>query len=270
MKFQPILFFTMLLLFSCSENSTKIEKKFSELVWSDEFNYNGLPDSTKWNYSIGNGCPELCGWGNDELQYYTKELKNVRVENGVLIIETHKEKIDSFDFTSGKLVTEGIADWKYGKFEIRAKLLTGKGIWSAIWMLPTERNIYGRWPKCGEIDIMENVGYNPDTIYATSHTEKYNGMMGTQRSKGFAVPDCDEEFHTYTLEWEAEEYRVFVDEELIFTLKNDGNGYSEWPYDQRFHLILNIAYGGHWGGALGVDPDKLPQKMEVDWVRVYQ
>lgn len=275
MRFQNILFLSFLFLLACAEKPKEkpeeMQEKFSKLVWSDEFDYNGFPDSTKWKYSVGNGCPNLCGWGNNELQYYTDhKKKNARVENGILTIEVHEEPIDSFDFSSAKLVTEGIADWKYGRFEINAKLPVGKGIWSAIWMLPTDRSIYGNWPKCGEIDIMENVGFDPDTIVASAHTETYNHGINTEKNDKIYIPDNDEKFHTYALEWEPEEYRVYVDSTLFFTFENEGTSYAEWPYDQKFYLILNIAYGGNWGGREGLDRSQLPQKMEIDYVRVYQ
>lgn len=275
MHFQNILFLSFLFLLACAEKpkekSEEINEKFSKLVWSDEFDYEGFPDPAKWKYSVGNGCPNLCGWGNNELQYYTDhKQKNARVKNGVLTIEVHEEPIDSFNFSSAKLVTEGIADWKYGRFEINAKLPVGKGIWSAIWMLPTDRSIYGNWPKCGEIDIMENVGFDPDTIVASAHTQTYNHGINTEKNDKIYIPDNDEKFHTYTLEWEPEEYRVYVDSTLFFTFENEGTGYAEWPYDQKFYLILNIAYGGNWGGREGLDTSQLPQKMEIDYVRVYQ
>ncbi len=268
MKF-PLSFLLALFIASCSE--TADQPKFSKLVWSDEFDKDGLPDPSKWNYSVGNGCPNLCGWGNNELQYYTeKEPKNARVENGNLIIEVHKEEIDSFDYTSAKLVTQGIEDWKYGRFEIRAKLPIGKGIWSAIWMLPTNRRAYGQWPNCGEIDIMENVGYNQDTIHATAHTGAYNHMIHTQKSATHFLPESDEKFHTYILEWEEDEWRAYIDDTHFYTFENEQKSSMEWPFDQPFYLILNVAYGGNWGGAMGLEPELLPQKMEVDYVRVYQ
>jgi len=243
---------------------------FGKLVWSDEFDYTGLPDTTKWAYNVGNGCPDLCGWGNNELQYYTKDsLKNARVEDGKLIIEVHKEQIGNNKFSSAKLVTKGKQDWKYGRFEIRAKVPVNKGAWSAIWMLPTD-SPYGGWPDGGEIDIMEHVGYDPDTVEASGHTKSYYFTIGTQKHKRLAVPDCDERFHTYALEWEEDEFRIFMDNHLYFTFANEGTGYKEWPFDQQFYLILNLAYGGNWGGAHGLDLDGLPQRLEIEYVRVYQ
>ena len=263
----------MLTIYGCSKNNGQrgLPGEEWELIWADEFEYEGLPDPEKWDYDVGDGCPALCGWGNNELQYYTRDsLHNARVGNGLLTIEVHREKVSGLDYTSAKLITRGRQDWKYGRFEIRAKLPTGKGIWSAIWMLPSDTSKYGRWPRSGEIDIMENVGYDPDTVVASAHTGSYYFTIGTQKNARIAVPDCNEEFHEYVLEWEEAEYRIYVDETCYFTFKNEGTGYMEWPYDQNFYLILNIAYGGNWGAAQGLEPQLLPQKMEIDYVRVYQ
>ena len=266
----PTLF--IFILASCQNNkNTDSNKPELKLVWSDEFDYTGLPDSTKWAYSVGDGCPELCGWGNNELQYYThKNLNNTRVDNGILTIEVHKEDYNNKEYTSGKLVTKGKQDWQYGRFEIRAKLPAGKGTWSAIWMMPTDRTIYGSWPKCGEIDIMENVGYDPKIVEASAHTGSYYHTVNTQKHERLAVPDNSEVFHTYALEWEEKEYRVYVDDKKYFTFRNEGTGFMEWPFDQKFYLILNVAYGGNWGGKMGLDTESLPQKMEIDYVRVYE
>lgn len=269
-----IAWFFLIVSFSCQKETSKEISKYGselQLVWSDEFEYTGFPDSTKWAYDVGDGCPELCGWGNNELQYYTyKKLENARVENGILTIEVHKEKIDNCEYSSAKLVTRGKQDWRYGRFEIRAKLPTTRGIWSAIWMMPTDNSIYGAWPKCGEIDIMENVGFDADTVEASAHTGSYYFTVGTQKHNRIAVPDSDINFHVYALEWTETEYKVFVDETLYFTFRNEGTGFMEWPFDQKFYLILNIAYGGNWGATQGLDIDGLPQKMEIDYVRVYQ
>jgi beta-glucanase (GH16 family) len=261
------------LVFSCSQktsNRTDETQDDWHLVWSDEFEYEGLPDSAKWSYDVGDGCPGLCGWGNNELQYYTQDsMKNARVEDGKLIIEVHQEDIGTRNYSSVRLITRGQAEWKYGRFEIRARLPASRGVWSAIWMMPSDISHYGGWPKCGEIDIMENVGFDPDTVEASAHTGSYYFTVGTQKHERVAVTNNDEVFHNYILEWEEDEYRVYVDNRRYFTFVNEGTGYMEWPFDQSFYLILNIAYGGNWGGAKGLEPDKLPQRMEVEYVRVY-
>ncbi len=251
-----------------SENKTdSINKSEYKLIWSDEFNYEGLVDSSKWSYDIeGN----KDGWGNNELQNYTKTRKeNAFVDGQNLHIVALKEKWDKKDYTSARLITKGKGDWLCGKVEVRAKLPGGKGIWPAIWMLPTDWE-YGGWPKSGEIDIMEHVGYMPDSVFASAHTETYNHMIGTQKTKGIYLPDCEKEFHNYILEWDEKEYRVFVDTTQYFAFKNEGTGPKEWPFDKRFHLLLNVAVGGNWGAAQGFDKNIFPCEMLVDYVRIYE
>jgi len=238
-----------------------------ELVWSDEFNYSGLPDSKKWSYDTEGNAN---GWGNNEAQYYTSgQLKNSEVNDGFLYINAIKENFEGKKYTSARLITKSKGDWLYGKVEVRAKLPEGRGMWPAIWMLPTDWT-YGGWPASGEIDIMENVGYDPYVIVASAHTQSYNHVQGTQKNATLTISDCYTQFHNYILEWDANEYRVYVDEKLYFTFKNEGTGYKVWPFDKRFHLLLNVAVGGNWGGQKGIDDTIFPRSMAVDYVRVYQ
>lgn len=235
------------------------------MVWNDEFNYTGLPASDKWGYDVGGG-----GWGNNELQYYTNaRSENARVENGNLIIEARKEQYEGMEYTSARLVTRQKGDWLYGRVEAYAKLPSGRGTWPAIWMLPTNW-VYGNWPKSGEIDIMEYVGYDPGVVHGSIHTEAYNHVLGTQKTATYSVPDAETAFHLYALEWTPEKIDIYVDNNKYFTFANEHKDYKTWPFDQVFHLILNIAVGGNWGGVQGVDPNIWPQKMYVDYVRVYQ
>lgn len=238
-----------------------------QLVWADEFDYTGLPDSSKWSYdTVGNAY----GWGNNELQYYTRgRIENARVENGLLMLTALREEMAGRNYTSARLITKGKGDWLYGRVEVRALLPTGRGIWPAIWMLPTDWE-YGGWPDSGEIDIMENVGFDPDTIVASAHTKTYNHVAGTQKNAKIFIPDCSDTFHVYALEWEPQQYRVYVDDKHYFTFKNEGTGPGEWPFDKRFHLLLNVAVGGNWGGQQGINDTIFPQSMQVDYVRVYQ
>ena len=246
------------------------QSNFKKLLWADEFSYKGLPDSTRWSYDLGRGCPQNCGWGNQEAQFYTWNRKeNARVENGFLIIEARKENWQDALYTSTRLVSKNKGDWKYGRIEVRAQLPKGTGIWPAIWMLPTD-NVYGIWPKSGEIDIMENVGYYPDSVFGTVHTEAYNGMRGTQKVKGISVPDLSTAFHIYAIEWNEKSISFYVDQQRINYFENDHKGFATWPYDQRFHLVLNVAVGGTWGGKYGIDEAIFPQRMLIDYVRVYQ
>lgn len=243
-----------------------------QLVWSDEFNYSGLPDPAKWSYDVGDACdkPAGCGWGNNELQHYTEnKLGNARVENGHLIIEAHKEKTGNSTYSSARLVSRKKGDWTYGRIEIRAKLPSGVGTWPAIWMLPSA-NKYGGWPQSGEIDIMEHVGFARDTVYGTVHTKAYNHMYGTHKGGNIILKDAEQEFHVYGINWKENTMDFFVDDQVYFSFKNDNKTFAEWPFDQEFHLIMNIAVGGNWGGKMGVDENIWPQQMQVDYVRVYQ
>jgi len=153
--------------------------------------------------------------------------------------------------------------------EVRAKLPAGLGTWPAIWMLPTE-NKYGGWPNSGEIDVMEHVGYAKDSIYGTIHTDAYNHIKGTHKIGEIYVPDAESAFHTYAINWTPEKMEWYIDNVMYHSVKNEGLTSAEWPFDQQFHLILNLAVGGNWGGKHGVAEDIWPQKMLVDYVRVYE
>lgn len=244
-----------------------VDLKFQKLVWSDEFNYSGFPDPAKWNYDTAGN---QYGWGNNEAQWYTgSSPENAWVDNGILKISARLDSMNGKRYTSARLTTKNKGDWKYGRVEVLAKIPGGRGMWPAIWMLPTE-NAYGKWPNSGEIDIMENVGYDPYVIVASAHTHTYNHMIGTQKNNSITIADCYNTFHLYALEWEPEQYRVYVDNKLYFTFVNEHTGPDEWPFDRKFHLILNVAVGGNWGGMKGIDDSVFPAAMEVDYVRVYQ
>jgi beta-glucanase (GH16 family) len=233
-----------------------------KLVWSDEFSYSGLPDSSKWSYDVGGN-----GWGNRELETYTgADTNNAIVRNGYLFITARKEKNG---YTSARLVTKGKGDWLYGRIEVRAELPAGRGLWPAIWMLPTDWK-YGGWPASGEIDIMENVGFKPDSIFGSVHTKSFNHVIHTQKTKGLFLSDPYTGFHVYSIEWNAKSVRFFVDGSPYLSFENTGRGFAEWPFDQRFHLLLNVAIGGGWGGQKGVDDSIFPRAMIVDYVRIYQ
>ncbi|KAA3616744.1 MAG: glycoside hydrolase family 16 protein [Calditrichaeota bacterium] len=253
---------------ACSSKSpnAKEEKKTGwQLVWADEFDNTGKPDPTKWGYDVGGH-----GWGNNELQYYT-EGANAQVGNGVLTIEARHENHEGSSYTSTRLVSKGKGDWTYGRFEIRAKLPWGRGTWPAIWMLPTEWTLgNGSWPDNGEIDIMEHVGYYPGKIHASIHTNAYNHAQNTQKSGSLSVLTAMSDFNTYTLEWSADSIKAFVNEHHYFSTPNENLGWEKWPFYKDFHLILNLAIGGTWGGAQGVDDAIFPQQLVVDFVRVYE
>lgn len=232
-----------------------------QLIWAEEFNYTGAPDPKYWGYDQG-----AHGWGNNELQNYTNSLDNARVENGKLIIRAVKQ---GSSWTSARLVTRQKKDFLYGRVEVRAKIPTGRGTWPAIWMLPTQW-AYGNWPDSGEIDIMEHVGYDPGVIHGTVHTKAYNHMIGTQVGQSIQIPTFASQFHVYAIEWTESKIDFFVDNQKYFTFQNDQAGnFATWPFNKAFHLILNIAIGGNWGGAQGIDPNLTEAIMEVDYVRVY-
>lgn len=229
--------------------------KFKNLVWAEEFSYNGLPDPVKWQYDTGY-------LRNHELQYYTKKrLENAEVRDGHLIIIARNDSLKSgnniYPVTSAGISTQGKADWTYGRFEVRAKIPSSLGTWPAIWMLGSNISKVG-WPACGEIDMMEHVGYMPDTLHFNVHTGKYNHVKKT--NKGVQEP----------LEWFKDHMDWYVDERKVFTFKNEGTGNAAWPFDKPEFIILNLAFGGDWGGQRGVNLHSLPQHFMIDYVRVYQ
>jgi len=255
------------------------------LVWSDEFEKPGLPDPNRWGYEKG-------FVRNGELQYYTEgRSENARVEGGLLVIEARREtwvnpagrggggersgpgsrrrEPASAEFTSASLTTRGKASWTYGRIEVRAKVPRARGTWPAIWTLGTNFTSVG-WPACGEIDIMEFVGYEPGVVHANVHTKAYNHAIGTGRGSPTPLPDASERFHVYAVEWTARELNFFVDDRKFFTCSNEGTGVDAWPFDRDQYLILNLAIGGTWGGRKGVDGEAFPQRFEIDYVRVYR
>jgi beta-glucanase (GH16 family) len=257
--FFPACYFLAVICFNTSKEKITSWK----LVWSDEFNYTGLPDPLKWNYDVGGH-----GWGNNELQFYTDNRpENVRVENGHLVIEARKEAWQGMNYTSTRLVTKGKAEWQYGKIEVRAKLPKGRGTWPAIWMLGATTPL--KWPDDGEIDIMEHVGFDQGKIHASIHCKKYHHSIGTQKTANILIRDCAENFHVYAAEWNKDSVKVSVDGTVYFRFANEHGGYETWPFDIKMYLLLNIAVGGNWGGQQGVDDTIWPQRMEVDYVRMY-
>lgn len=233
-----------------------------KLVWADEFDVDGAPNPKNWTYELMRK-----GQVNNEEQEYVNSLDNAWVEDGVLHIKAIKE---GERITSARMITRGKQSWLYGKVEASIKLPKGKGVWPAFWMMP-EKSTYGGWPNSGEIDILEFVGYMPGVVHGTVHTGKYNHMIGTQKGTKTDLASCSDEFHTYSLEWSPERIDIAVDGNVYFSFENDGAGDTgTWPFNHPFYIIMNVAFGGGWGGAEGVDYSVLPCTMEVDWVRVYQ
>jgi beta-glucanase (GH16 family) len=236
------------------------------LVWSDEFSTNGLPDTSKWVYDTG---MNKQGWHNRELQYYSgPRAENAEVRDGKLVITARKEQRPAAadwggqGYTSSRMLTRGKAEWTYGYFEVRAKLPCGKGTWPAIWML----NSGGVWPAGGELDIAELVGREPTKVFSTVHTTSGSGANGSGAPT--EVLDACTAFHTYQMHWTPQQARFGIDGKTHFIHKNAGTGKAQWPFDTPQFLILNIAVGGDFGGA--VDDSIFPVRMEVDYVRVYQ
>lgn len=254
-----------------------------QLVWQDEFEYQGAPDPEKWSFDI---------WParkvNDEDQAYTQRDKNVRVENGHLIIQAHKEEYGNADYTSGRIHTLGNKDFLYGKVEVRARIPAGQGTWAAIWMLPTDPFKYSTtcspnedwqgsttcdaWPNSGEIDIMEYVGYNPTTIHGTVHNKAYYWMNWEQRKASIEVDErVNQDFQVYSMEWGPDYVSIAMNGTPYFYYANQNEGWRAWPFDHPYHLILNLAIGGAWGRAGGpIDESIFPVQMDVDYVRIYQ
>jgi beta-glucanase (GH16 family) len=228
-------------------------------VWQDEFNGQGLPDAGRWDYEVG-----LVR--NNERQYYTRSRQeNARVEDGVLVIEARRESYQGAEYTSASLTSR--ASWTYGRIEVRAKLPKGRGTWPAIWMLGTNRSTVG-WPTCGEIDIMEHVGFDPGRIHANIHTQAYNHVQHTNKGNSLVVAGPDEEFHVYSAEWTPERIAFFVDGQRYFTFAKEQGGDAVWPFDKPQYLILNLAIGGSWGGQQGIDDAAFPARYLIDYVRV--
>lgn len=244
-----------------------IPKGYTKLVFQDEFNKAGMPDTTKWVYEKGY-------IRNGEMQYYTaRRRENCYTADGLLHIVALNDsaRIDGEirPVTSASIQTRGKHFWKYCYVEVRAKLPKCLGSWPAIWMMP-EKSVYGSWPRSGEIDIMEHVGYDPDKVHFSVHSLKYNHMINTQFTSHTVMPGTDKEFHVYGLEWKEDSITWFIDGKPYYTVTNEKTGWEAWPFDQDFYLKLNQAFGGGWGGSQGVNLKELPQDYQIDYVRIYQ
>ena len=246
------------------KNSIDVNIPKWKLVWEDNFDKDGLPDSETWGYEVGY-------IRNKEAQYYTENrAENAHVENGRLIIEARKDNWEGKEITSASLNTYGKKSMLYGRIEVRAKLPTGVGTWPAIWMLGNGHREGIKWPDCGEIDIMENVGFNPDVIHANAHTKAYNHSTGTGKGDKIVIEKPYDEFHTYTVEWFEDKMIFYVDDVRYFIYQNENTGNDVWPFNKPHFLILNLAIGGSWGGQQGIDDAIFPQKYYIDYVKVYE
>jgi beta-glucanase (GH16 family) len=238
----------------------------SNLIWEDDFLVDGKPDPSKWSYDLGGH-----GWGNQELQNYTNSENNAYVKNGLLGITAIKENSGTNQYSSARLVSKNKGDFLYGRIEVRAKLPVGVGTWPAIWMLATEQ-VYGNqyWPDNGEIDIMEHVGFDQDVVHGNVHTKAFNHGIGTNKGNKIGVPKASASFNVYAVNWFPNKIAFEINDKEYFVFKkNEEFSWEEWPFDRKFHVILNIAVGGAWGGQKGVQDNIFPQTLEVDYVKVY-
>jgi beta-glucanase (GH16 family) len=243
----------------------------SHVLWADEFDGPTL-DASKWSFDTWRN---KAGWWNGEQQYYSAgRPENLRIENGKLIIEARRDpealsKLSDWggqSYSSARIMTKGKAAWTYGFYEIRAKLPCARGTWPAIWLLPED----GAWPDGGEIDVLEMVGSWPNVAHATLHTALFNTQRHTQRGAETPVPTACTEFHRYQLAWRPDSITIGVDDHAYMRVNNDQpGGRGAWPFDRPFHMVLNLAIGGPWAGARGIDDAAMPQRFEVDYVRVY-
>ena len=235
-----------------------------QLVWSDEFDGPNIDDS-KWNFEIGTGS---WGWGNGESQYYTNRKENAYIEDGKLIIQALYENYGGSNYTSARMTTKNKGDWTYGKISGRIKVPNAGGTWPAFWMMPTN-SIYGAWPNSGEIDIMEHYGCDDDHIHSTVHNNMYNWNGGIPPTSYSAYINATLGFHIYEVEWNEDELKFYVDGEYLGTYFKTNSGWQQWPYDQDFYIILNLAIGSHFMPC-DTENNLFPEKLEIDYVRVYQ
>jgi beta-glucanase (GH16 family) len=232
------------------------------LVWADEFNQPGAPDATVWT-------PEHGYLRNGEKQFYTDRPENVRIEDGHLVIEARRDNWNGKPITSASLRTIGKKPFLYGRISVRAKIPTGRGTWPAIWTLGENIQQAG-WPACGEIDILENVGYDPQKIHANIHCKAYNHMIHTGRGNKLTAEAPWTQFHEYSIEWYEDRIEFFFDDTRYFIYRKESDDPAVWPFAQPQYLILNLAIGGGWGGQKGIDDTLFPHRFEIDYVRYYK
>jgi beta-glucanase (GH16 family) len=237
------------------------------LAWKDDFDGPALNQNI-WSYEIGDGCPGICGWGNNELEYYTNSNENLFFQDGKMIIEAKQQAFGGKNYTSARIKTAGKKTVKFGRIDIRAKLPKGKGIWPALWMMP-QNSVFGGWPRSGEIDIMELVGHEPNKVHGTLHFGPGPGSVQINKTHTLSTGTFNDEFHVFSLEWQQDIIKWYVDGNLFGTADKAAFGANNYPFNEEFYFIFNLAVGGNWPG----NPDAstlFPQWMIVDYVRVYQ
>jgi beta-glucanase (GH16 family) len=236
------------------------QTKDRKLVWQEEFNGTQLNESD-WNFELGDGCPAICGWGNNEKQLYTKT--NHSLQDGNLVIKVVKQ---DDHYTSTRITTAQKREFQYGRMEVKAKIPTGKGIWPAFWMLGSNIKQAG-WPKCGEIDILEYVGREPNKVFTSLHTQDSHG--NTINTKKTQIDAIEDGFHLYAIDWTKDKIEFFVDNTSVYIFSPEKKDENIWPFDQPFFFIINVAVGGNFGGH-DIDNTIFPQEFLIDYIRVYQ
>lgn len=237
------------------------------LAWSDEFNGTTL-DNTSWSAEVGDGCPGLCGWGNNELEYYIAPPNNLFFQDGKMVIEARAESYGGKNYTSSRIKTAGKRSFKFGRVDIRAILPKGKGIWPALWLMP-ESSVFGNWPRSGEIDLMELVGHEAGKSHSTVHYGPGPGSINISRSYSLPGGTFNDQFHVFSMEWEQDQMKFYVDDNLFSTVTKADLGANNYPFNEQFYFIVNLAVGGNWPGA----PDAntvFPAWLIVDYIRIYQ
>ncbi len=237
------------------------------LSWRDEFDGPDL-DNAAWSAESGDGCPGLCGWGNNELEYYMPPPNNLYFQDGKMIIEAKQETYGGKNYTSSRIKTQGKKSFKYGRVDIRAILPKGKGIWPAFWMLP-QNNVFGRWPRSGEIDILELIGSEPAKAHATVHFGPGPGSINISKSYSLTGATFNDQFHVFSMEWEQDQMKFYIDDILYSTVVKADLGGNNYPFNEEFYFLVNLAVGGNWPGP----PDAttvFPQFLIVDFIRIYQ
>ncbi len=262
---QAVLFLVMFIISGCSTSEQQTVATFTQISMQDEFDQNGAPNSNIWTYNIGRG---QNGWGNNELQYYTDRSENVTVQNGYLIITADREDYQGANYTSARMLTKGLFEQKYGRFEARIKLPYGQGLWPAFWLLGSNIDEVS-WPQCGEIDIMENRGQEPTLMSGTVHGPGYNAGLSIGKSYDLVNDRFDTGFHIFGIEWGPEYINFYVDD-VLYNQITPEDVTGEWVFDNGpFFIIMNVAVGGNYVGAPNAET-VFPQTMLVDYVRVYE
>ena len=267
-------FFFSFLIFSCQSEAAMSQEAENEivvavppekiakervLVWEDEFDGTTL-NLNNWSFELGDGCPNLCGWGNNELQSYTDQ--NHRLEDGMLIISAKEES----NYTSTRILTKGKQEFTYGRIETRVKVPTGAGLWPAFWALGADIDT-NSWPDCGEIDIMEYVGKNPGRVFTSVHTRSSHG--NTINTKTTSAPNIEDDFHVFAIDWTESYIDFYLDENRVYRYAAQIQTAENWPFNKSFFLLINLAVGGNFGGPVA-NSVEFPKEYFIDYVRVYQ